>query len=137
MQPMPLVPGWQDFAIRFAVALVAWHRDRPESRRIVQGCRFAHDPAGLPCRAYRNGSGERIAAADRQSGSFVRSARFNAPALRILTGVGFTGAGANLRKDGLIMGVTTAATLWFVTVIGLCAGGGRIALAGGPIPRSA
>lgn len=29
------------------------------------------------------------------------------------------------------MGVTTAATLWFVTVIGLCAGGGRIALAGG------
>ncbi len=35
------------------------------------------------------------------------------------------------------MGVTTAATLWFVTVIGLCAGGGRIALAGGPIPRPA
>ncbi|MCX4150297.1 hypothetical protein M0D64_33825 [Paraburkholderia sp. WS6] len=37
-----------------------------------------------------------------------------------------------------MMGVTTAATLWFVTVIGLCAGGGQIALAGGgPIPRSA
>lgn len=35
------------------------------------------------------------------------------------------------------MDVTTAATLWFVTVIGLCAGGGQIALAGGPIPRSA
>jgi putative Mg2+ transporter-C (MgtC) family protein len=49
--------------------------------------------------------------------------------LGILSGVGFIGAGSILRKDGFVHGLTTAATLWFVTVIGLCAGGGQIALA--------
>ncbi|MBV8964166.1 MAG: MgtC/SapB family protein [Hyphomicrobiales bacterium] len=45
--------------------------------------------------------------------------------LGILTGVGFIGGGAILRQDGLVQGVTTAATLWLVTVIGLCFGGGQ------------
>jgi putative Mg2+ transporter-C (MgtC) family protein len=45
--------------------------------------------------------------------------------LGILTGVGFIGAGAILRKDNLVVGVTTAATLWFVTVMGLCFGSGQ------------
>jgi putative Mg2+ transporter-C (MgtC) family protein len=48
--------------------------------------------------------------------------------LGILTGVGFIGGGAILRRDNFISGVTTAATLWYVTVIGLCLGGGQIAL---------
>jgi putative Mg2+ transporter-C (MgtC) family protein len=48
--------------------------------------------------------------------------------LGILSGIGFIGAGAILRKDNMVMGVTTAATLWFVTVLGLCFGGGQIAL---------
>ena len=48
--------------------------------------------------------------------------------LGILSGMGFIGAGAILRRDHLIVGVTTAATLWFVTVLGLCFGGGQIAL---------
>jgi len=48
--------------------------------------------------------------------------------LGILTGMGFIGAGAVLRRDGLVLGVTTASTLWFVTVIGLCFGGGQISL---------
>ncbi len=48
--------------------------------------------------------------------------------LGILTGVGFLGAGAIFRQDNIVRGVTTAATLWFVTVIGLCIGGGQIAL---------
>lgn len=48
--------------------------------------------------------------------------------LGILSGMGFIGAGAILRKDDRIAGVTTAATLWFVTVIGLCFGGGQIGL---------
>lgn len=46
--------------------------------------------------------------------------------LGILSGMGFIGAGAILRKDNLVLGVTTAATLWFVTVMGLCFGGGQI-----------
>jgi putative Mg2+ transporter-C (MgtC) family protein len=48
--------------------------------------------------------------------------------LGILTGVGFIGAGTIIRKGELITGVTTAATLWLVTVIGLCFGGGQLAL---------
>jgi putative Mg2+ transporter-C (MgtC) family protein len=48
--------------------------------------------------------------------------------LGILTGVGFIGAGAILRKGKMVLGVTTAATLWFATVVGLCLGGGQLAL---------
>jgi putative Mg2+ transporter-C (MgtC) family protein len=48
--------------------------------------------------------------------------------LGILTGVGFIGAGAILRRRNLVIGVTTAATLWYVTVIGLCFGGDQILL---------
>jgi putative Mg2+ transporter-C (MgtC) family protein len=48
--------------------------------------------------------------------------------LGILTGMGFIGGGAILRKGNMVSGVTTAATLWFVTVIGLCFGGGQLGL---------
>lgn len=48
--------------------------------------------------------------------------------LGILTGVGFIGAGAIVHKKELVVGVTTAATLWYATVVGLCLGSGRIIL---------
>jgi putative Mg2+ transporter-C (MgtC) family protein len=48
--------------------------------------------------------------------------------LGILTGMGFIGGGAILRRGNMVQGVTTAATLWLVTVIGLCLGGGQLAL---------
>jgi putative Mg2+ transporter-C (MgtC) family protein len=48
--------------------------------------------------------------------------------LGILTGVGFIGAGAIIRKNDLVIGLTTAATMWFATVIGLCMGGGQLIL---------
>jgi putative Mg2+ transporter-C (MgtC) family protein len=48
--------------------------------------------------------------------------------LGILTGVGFIGAGAIIRRQNLVIGVTTAATLWLATVIGLCLGSGQIGL---------
>lgn len=48
--------------------------------------------------------------------------------LGILTGVGFIGGGTILRRGDLVVGVTTAATLWLITVIGLCFGGGQIGL---------
>jgi putative Mg2+ transporter-C (MgtC) family protein len=46
--------------------------------------------------------------------------------LGILSGVGFIGAGAIVRRDRLVTGVTTAATLWLITVIGLIIGAGYI-----------
>jgi putative Mg2+ transporter-C (MgtC) family protein len=65
--------------------------------------------------------------AGRPPGSFVMNDLMRLP-LGILTGVGFIGGGAILRRDDIVVGVTTAATLWLVTVIGLCLGGGQIAL---------
>ncbi len=59
--------------------------------------------------------------------SFVELDLMRLP-LGILSGMGFIGGGALLRRDGLVLGVTTAATLWFVTVMGLCLGGGQIGL---------
>lgn len=49
-------------------------------------------------------------------------------ALGTLTGVGFIGAGAIMHKGDLVTGVTTAATLWVITAIGICFGGGQILL---------
>lgn len=46
----------------------------------------------------------------------------------ILTGVGFIGGGAVLRRGDIATGVTTAATLWVITAIGLCFGGGQIVI---------
>jgi hypothetical protein len=48
--------------------------------------------------------------------------------LGILSGVGFIGAGAILRRGDTVRGVTTAATIWLVTVIGRCFGGGQLGL---------
>ncbi|TCT01602.1 MgtC/SapB family protein [Aquabacter spiritensis] len=50
--------------------------------------------------------------------------------LGVLTGMGFIGAGAIIRRDGLVRGVTTAATLWFVSILGLCFGAGQFLLGG-------
>lgn len=46
--------------------------------------------------------------------------------LGILSGIGFIGAGAIVRRDSLVTGVTTAATLWLITVIGLLLGAGYL-----------
>ncbi len=59
--------------------------------------------------------------------SFVNIDPMRLP-LGILSGMGFIGAGAIVRRDNFVVGVTTAATMWFVTIIGLCFGGGQIAL---------
>ncbi len=48
--------------------------------------------------------------------------------LGILSGIGFIGAGAIVRRGDLVQGVSTAAALWLATVAGLCMGGGEIAL---------
>jgi putative Mg2+ transporter-C (MgtC) family protein len=42
----------------------------------------------------------------------------------ILTGVGFIGAGNILRQGTLIRGLTTAAGLWYVTILGIAFGSG-------------
>ncbi|TJX22044.1 MAG: MgtC/SapB family protein, partial [Mesorhizobium sp.] len=59
--------------------------------------------------------------------SFVRMDVLRFP-LGVLTGVGFIGGGAILRRGDLVTGVTTAATMWIMTMIGLAFGGGQFGL---------
>jgi putative Mg2+ transporter-C (MgtC) family protein len=65
--------------------------------------------------------------AGRSPDSFIVNDLMRFP-LGILTGVGFIGGGAILRRRDIVTGVTTAATLWYVTVIGLAFGGGQLVL---------
>ena len=49
----------------------------------------------------------------------------------IVTGIGFLGAGAILhREGGMVVGLTTAASIWAVAAIGLAAGAGLYVLSG-------
>ena len=48
----------------------------------------------------------------------------------VVTGIGFLGAGAILhREGGIVVGLTTAASIWIVAGIGLAAGTGQLLLA--------
>jgi putative Mg2+ transporter-C (MgtC) family protein len=49
-------------------------------------------------------------------------------AAQVVSGVGFIGAGAILRIDQHITGVTTAATIWLVAAIGMALGFGYITM---------
>ena len=46
-------------------------------------------------------------------------------AANIVSGVGFLGAGAILRDQGRVMGLTTASTIWLAAALGMGIGGGH------------
>ena len=46
----------------------------------------------------------------------------------VVTGVGFLGAGAILKGNGSVRGLTTAASLWVVAAVGVVVGAGEYAL---------
>jgi putative Mg2+ transporter-C (MgtC) family protein len=50
-------------------------------------------------------------------------------AAQIVTGIGFLGAGAIMRTDGGVQGLTTAATIWVNAAVGVAAGGGEYHIA--------
>jgi putative Mg2+ transporter-C (MgtC) family protein len=50
-------------------------------------------------------------------------------AAQIVTGIGFLGAGAIMRTNAGIQGLTTAATIWVNAAVGVAAGGGEFHLA--------
>jgi putative Mg2+ transporter-C (MgtC) family protein len=125
---MPLSVTWVDLAIRIACTLIAGivigynrgeHGKAAGLRTTVLVC-LAAAVAMLQVNYLLSLSG-------RSSDSFVMNDLMRLP-LGILTGVGFIGGGAILRRGDIVVGVTTAATLWFVTVVGLCFGGGQLLL---------
>ena len=50
-------------------------------------------------------------------------------AAQIVTGIGFLGAGAILRRGASVHGMTTAATIWVNAAVGMAAGAGEYAMA--------
>jgi putative Mg2+ transporter-C (MgtC) family protein len=127
---MPLSLHWQQIALRLALAAIAG--------ALVGLNRGEHgSPAGLrtnllvclaACIAMIQANAL-LYTAGKSPSSFVVLDLMRLP-LGILSGMGFIGAGAILRKGDRIAGITTAATLWFVTVMGLCFGGGQLGLGG-------
>jgi putative Mg2+ transporter-C (MgtC) family protein len=51
-------------------------------------------------------------------------------AASIVSGVGFLGAGAILRGEGRVVGLTTASTIWLAAALGMGIGGGHYLFAG-------
>jgi putative Mg2+ transporter-C (MgtC) family protein len=125
---MPLQPTWPDIAIRIALTMVAGGIvgfDRG-ARGHAAGFRTTI-LVGLAAAVAMIQTNILLSASGKTPESFAQMDVMRLP-LGILTGVGFIGAGTIVKKGDLVTGVTTAATLWLVTVIGLCFGGGQLVL---------
>jgi putative Mg2+ transporter-C (MgtC) family protein len=125
---MPLYPTWPDILVRLVVTMVAgtmigFNRG---VRGEAAGLRTTI-LVGLAASVAMIQANILLPVAGKTSASFGVMDLMRLP-LGILTGVGFIGAGAIFRRSDLVAGVTTAATLWVMTVIGLCLGGDQIAL---------
>lgn len=125
---VPLHPTWEDIALRLFLTLIAGAvvglnrgvRGHAAGLRTTILVALAASVAMIQANIL-------LPVAGKTGSSFGVMDLMRMP-LGILTGVGFIGAGTILRRGDLITGVTTAATLWIVTVIGLCFGGGQLAL---------
>jgi putative Mg2+ transporter-C (MgtC) family protein len=125
---MPIHLGWQEIALRLALTVLAGtlvgldrgRHGRPVGLRTTLLVCLAAAVSMIQTNLL-------LPTAGKPADSFVTLDLMRLP-LGILTGMGFIGAGAILKKGDIVLGVTTAATLWFVTVLGLCFGGGQWAL---------
>jgi putative Mg2+ transporter-C (MgtC) family protein len=125
---MPLELHWPQIALRLAMAFVAaaaiginrGEYGRPAGLRTCLLVCLAAALAMIMANLL-------LATTGKTATSFVQVDPMRLP-LGILSGIGFIGGGAILRRGDRVLGVTTAATLWFVTVLGLCFGAGMITL---------
>jgi putative Mg2+ transporter-C (MgtC) family protein len=125
---MPLSPTWRDVYLRLLLTIIAGvvvgldrgARGHAAGLRTTILVALAASVAMLQANIL-------LVVGGKQHDSFGVMDLMRLP-LGILTGIGFIGGGAILRRGGLVAGVTTAATLWVMTVIGLCFGGGQLGL---------
>ena len=125
---MPLYPTWGDIALRLVLTMIAagiigFNRG---IRGEAAGLRTTM-LVGLAASVAMIQANILLSVGGKTTDSFGVMDLMRLP-LGILTGVGFIGGGAILRRGDLVIGVTTAATLWAITVIGLCFGGGQLGL---------
>ena len=125
---MPVELGWEQLGLRLALTVIAGilvgidrgRHGRPVGLRTTLLVCLAASVSMIQANLL-------LPTAGKTDGSFATLDLMRLP-LGILTGMGFIGGGAILKKEDIVVGVTTAATLWFVTVVGLCIGGGQIGL---------
>ena len=125
---MPLHIEWWDIALRLVLSALAsaaigvnrGEEDRPVGLRTTMLVTLAAAISMIQVNLL-------LPVAGKAQDSFVMMDLMRLP-LGILSGMGFIGAGAIPRRGNLVRGVTTAATLWFTTTMGLCFGGGQIGL---------
>jgi putative Mg2+ transporter-C (MgtC) family protein len=125
---MPTEIEWPAIALRLALTAIAsaaigvnrGELDRPVGLRTTMLVALAAAIAMIQVNLL-------LLSAGKPSDSFVVLDLMRLP-LGVLSGMGFIGAGAIVRRDNLVQGVTTAATLWYVTMMGLCFGGGQLGL---------
>jgi putative Mg2+ transporter-C (MgtC) family protein len=125
---MPLTPTWTDIAVRLALtmlagAIIGFNRG---ARGHAAGFRTTI-LVGLAASVAMIQTNILLPMTGKTPESFAQIDLMRLP-LGILTGVGFIGGGTIVKKGDLVTGVTTAATLWLMTVIGLCLGGGQLLL---------
>lgn len=123
---MPLIPSLFDIALRIGLTVLAamvigFERERAGK---AAGLRTSVLVGLAACLAMIQVN-LLLPQAGKAPDSFVVLDLMRLP-LGILTGVGFIGAGAILRRGAMVIGVTTAASMWFVTVLGLLFGGGQL-----------
>jgi putative Mg2+ transporter-C (MgtC) family protein len=125
---MPIPLTWPEIALRLfcAVAAGAFIGSNRSGRGRAAGLRTSILVSMAACIAMLQVN-LLLPLAGRHPDSFVMNDLMRLP-LGILSGMGFIGAGSIVRRENFVVGVTTAATLWFLTVTGLCFGGGQVPL---------
>lgn len=121
-------PTLQDLALRIGLAgaagvLVGYNR---EGRNQAAGLRTTTLVCLAACLAMVLAN-LLLSTSGKGDNSFAQMDPMRLP-LGILSGMGFLGAGAILRRGDAVLGVTTAATLWFMTIVGLSFGAGELGL---------
>jgi len=122
---MPVSIGWTEIALRLALAVLGG--TLLGINRTERGMAVGLRTTLLVCLAAAASMIQvnlLLDVAGRHPDSFIMMDLMRLP-LGILTGMGFIGGGAILRRGDMVTGVTTAATLWLATVLGLCFGGGQ------------
>jgi putative Mg2+ transporter-C (MgtC) family protein len=125
---MPLTLSWQDAALRIALAiaagaLVGFNR---QSQGQAAGLRTTILVCLAACLAMVLAN-LLLDTSGKNPAKFAQIDVLRLP-LGILSGIGFIGAGAIVRRGDIVVGVVTAATIWFMTVVGLCIGAGQLVL---------
>jgi putative Mg2+ transporter-C (MgtC) family protein len=121
---MSIEPSWIDIAARLACALIAgaiFGLNRSEHGRVA-GLRTNTLVCLAACVSMIQVN-LLLPLAGKTANSFIVMDLMRLP-LGILSGMGFIGAGAIIHNERLVIGVTTVATLWFVTVIGFASEAG-------------